>query len=723
MSTFITGAAGTGKTTLLLKRALAAAEESPVLLTSASAGSLGVIRASVRHPRATVRELHLIALDLLSNAELIDDVRAAQLFEQVAQSLLSLEWTEFIEAEVDPEVPGLRAPERFLDAAFRLFSKLRDARISPEHFLESALRGATQFYAKPPNLAHPDLLYYTKDSHRSSLDADAVELQRQYRREIDLAKILAKLYRSYLDHPVRQGCLTKRDAIAEAARKLEENAATSAGLRSAYPLMFIDDAQELTVGELQFLQAIYGKTLDGVTLAGDTESATSTFRGARPDRVFEIEGERIVLTDQHRSPFAIDVACRHLLGTPGPSPISTDPEIALRLFRATTRRAEAQFIAEHVISLLRSGVPQEQIAIIFRSVHAIRPYRDALIERNVPVQVAGDLNLFGEPEAQDALAVLWALHDPFRHEYLLRVLSGHALALSDASVYALCSEPPDAQTLLFAEESEPAGETRSGHWDPKRDLRLGWNAVRGDQDDRLEPLALERLISFREKRARWIEAQRSLSVPALVRLVWSEGLARAGEAESAAAFYQQHTLRRLFGRIVQFCESHPDAALGDFLDYAHMRMESGFEACELSEDAGAVRLLSLDAARGREFDHVLLPNVRAGSFPRWYVPDAFLYSPSQGMIAKENVGEARAARTAKFTYYVFRTKAREAYNREERRAFVYAMRRACKSVLVTASERATRGVTAPEFLTELQAARLPGAVDNSDRWRPAKSVY
>jgi superfamily I DNA/RNA helicase len=93
------------------------------------------------------------------------------------------------------------------------------------------------------------------------------------------------------------------------------------------------------------------------------------------------------------------------------------------------------------------------------------------------------------------------------------------------------------------------------------------------------------------------------------------------------------------------------------------------------------------------------------------------------MIAKENVGEARAARTAKFTYYMFRTKAREAYNKEERRAFVYAMRRAKRSLLVTACERATRGVTAPEFLAELQAARLAGTVDISDRWRPTRAVF
>lgn len=723
MSEFITGPAGSGKTTQLVRQALEAAEQSQILVTSPSPSTLGLLRERVRHPSAAVERLQTLAIELLTGSELVDDARAAVLFEQASHSLLSLEWTEFIEAEVDPEIPGLRAPERFLEAAFRLFCKLRDARISPKQFLESALRGATQFYANPPNFANPNLLFYTKDSYRDSLDVDGTELQRQYRREIDLAKILAKLYQSYLAHPVRKGCLTGRDSVAQAAEMLEKEPQAAARMRARFPRVFADDVQEFTLGELQFLQAIYGPELQGVTLAGDPESATSTFRGARPDRVFAVQGTRSALEGQHRSPFAVDVACRHLSGSPGSPPISTDPTIGLRLFRATTRRAEAQFVADHVIELLNAGVAHGEIALLFRSVETIRPYRDALLERNVRVQVAGDLNVFTEPEALDALAVLWAVHDPFRHEYLLRVLSGPALAFSDAAVAVLCADPPDAQTLLLAEPLADLSESTGRRWDPKRDLRLGWNVLRGDQDGQLDALTLSRLREFRIRRARWVEALRTHSLRSAARLIWSEGLARNGAPESARAVYQQLVLKRLDDRMERFVQQHPDATLGDFLEDASNRMDSAFEASELREVPGAVRILSIDAARGREFDHVVLPNVRAGCFPRWYVPDAFLYSPSLGMIAKENVGEAKAARTAKFTYYMFASKAREAYNREERRAFIYAMRRAKKSVLVTAHERPTRGVTAPEFLAELQAARLPGTIDSSDHWQPAKTVF
>ncbi|HET9097288.1 MAG TPA: UvrD-helicase domain-containing protein, partial [Candidatus Baltobacteraceae bacterium] len=428
MSTFIIGAAGTGKTTELARRALLAAQRGPVLVTSVSPAGLTGLRARLVHPNVHVRELHELALECLPRAEPIDDVRAAALFAEAAQPLLTLEWREIIEAQVDPEVPGLRSPDRFLDAAFRLFCKLRDARISPEQFLESALRGAMQFYAKPPNFAHPDLLYYTKDAYRDSLAADGPELQRQYRREVDLAKILAKLYRSYLEHPVKQGCLTPRDIIAQAADVLQSNPAAAGTLRERYPSIFIDDAQELTIGELQLLQTVYGENLDGATLAGDQESAISTFRGARPDRVFSLPGERTTMELQHRSPFAIDAASRHVLGTAAVPPAPAATDAGLTLFRASTRRAEAQFIAEHIVELLRAGTPHDEIAVLFRCVRDVRPYRDALLEHNVKVQVAGDLNLFDEPEALDALAVLWAVHDPFRHDYLLRVLSGPALA-------------------------------------------------------------------------------------------------------------------------------------------------------------------------------------------------------------------------------------------------------------------------------------------------------
>ena len=165
-------------------------------------------------------------------------------------------------------------------------------------------------------------------------------------------------------------------------------------------------------------------------------------------------------------------------------------------------------------------------------------------------------------------------------------------------------------------------------------------------------------------------------------------------------------LRRLLDRLEEFAAEHPEARVAEILAYAQQRMESDLESCEAADPRGAgrgfVQMLSVEAAQGLEFDHVVVGNVRPGSFPLWYAPEAFLFSPKLGMIPKENAGEAQAARTAKFSYYIFRTKATQRYNERERRALHYAIRRARESVLVTASGTPTRGITAPELLEELR---------------------
>ena len=698
----ITGAPGTGKTTALRARLERFVREFP-----------RKAYLFAEHPNDVVALAEHVLRTAGRPVTIVDDVEAEWVFAHCAQPLFQLEWDELIAGTIDPEVPGLRSPERFLVAAFRLIRKLRDAAISPSEFLDRALTGATSFYASPPNFAHPDLIYATKDAYRDSLDVTPAELRRQYRHEVDLAKVLAKLYQTYVDEVRASRAMTRRDGIAEALETLAADPAIAQTVRTSAASAFIDEAQESTLGTALLLEAIYGSELKGVTLAGDAASATSTFSGARPERIFKPVAVTIVLHQQHRNVVAIELASRHV--TRSHAKIDADGvERAVVLHRAKTEGDEAIYVADAVRRHLSDGTAPRDIAVIFRSVADVHAYQEALLDRNVPVAVSGDVNIFSDRRALDALALLWNVWDPFRHDWLIRTLRGPAYALSDSTIATLCAEPPDAQTALFTFDDEPAPTTRSGRWDPKRDLRLGWNVTRGDQDDALNPTARERVRSFRLTRDRWLRALQELPFPAFVREVWRDGLAMQGAPGSARALAQQLLLGRILRRLNAYANAHPQATLGDILAYAQARSESSLETCEIDGDERFVQILSIDAARGRSFDYVVIPDARAGSFPRWYVPDSFLFSPKLGMIPKDNVGDARAARTAKFSYYLFKAKAREAYNDEERRAFVYALRRARRGVLVSASGKATRGTTAPEFLEELRNARLPGSFDDGD---------
>jgi len=707
----IVGPAGSGKTAALLQRSVRALRENAdVLLSGPGRRAVARLRAGIlalapeRAPIcATLGEVALEVLQTLRpgvEAELISDVRAAQVFESVGARLFSLDWTEFVSAEIDPEITGLRAPEHFSSAAFRLIRRLRAAQISPDRFRDLCLKGATKFYGKPPNFASADLLLETGPKYRDSLRVTPQDLARQHERELDLVKILVRLYATYVETLVARGCLTGADAIYEATALLKERG-PAAFARYRYAL--IDDAQDLDAGELAFLEALFGAGLPGVTLAGDEREASRVYAGARGDTALKNASTVAALTGSYRCDASILQLAERILEPAKKAP-ALPHDAAVEAYRGATTDDEARFVATTAARLVRDGVAPERIAVITRRLAGAIDVIDGLLARGIPVDLAGQASLFAFPAVQDALAALWALVDPYRHDWLLRNLESPWLALADATIAQLCGEPSQPQALLFEISGDVPEESR-GRWDRRRDLRLGRNVTRGDADAELSAEARERLGAFRAALARWECLERDLDPPALARLILAETVAPALRDDARGRF-ERGLIARLLDGIDTFYARDPSASLEDYLRYAENVADADADLLALDvRDSDALHVIDIEAAKGREFDHVFIIDARAGAFPRYYVPDAFLFTPSHGMIPKENVGnDARTARTAKFTYLHFALKLRERYNQQERKAFYCAASRARRRLYVSTSGRATRGAAAPEFLEETRKA-------------------
>ena len=147
------------------------------------AGSRGLSRAEplVIEADARSRRIRRRAFDRSgTDVALVDDVDAELAFARACAPLFTLEWEEFARDQLDPEVPGLRTPERFLAIRLSIDPAIAGCRrIAGGAFFRSALHGATEFYANPPNFADPELLAATKSSYHDSLDVTPDELARQ----------------------------------------------------------------------------------------------------------------------------------------------------------------------------------------------------------------------------------------------------------------------------------------------------------------------------------------------------------------------------------------------------------------------------------------------------------------------------------------------------------------------------------------------------------------
>jgi superfamily I DNA/RNA helicase len=706
------GPPGSGKTQTLLARAsdVAVRTGRPTLVSSAVDCAVARLCAGADTRTMHGTTLGALAFEILAAQrrydgdarpiELVSEARASHRFERVGAELFALEWTEFAAAELDPEITGLRAPERFAATAFRLMRKLRAALVSPEEFKAYGLRAAADFYGHPPNFASADLLVETPAKYRDSLRVDARELERQRAREVDLVKILARLYASYADDVETTGEYTRADAVYAATHLLRARGDLRDATRARFGAACIDDAQDLTDGEVALLVALFGERLPSVTIAGDEQQRVRGFGGGARLGAFKHAPVTIAFAGSYRSSHAIANAAHIGLGAPA-TPQTFD---GVTLYRAETQREEARFVAGEVARAIARGVAPERIAVVARNLACAHPYIDALLARDVAADPRGQANLYEFPAVLDAIAALWAATDPFRHDFLLRNFEAPWLRLSDASIAVLCAEPAVAQPLLF--ELPPDGEDDPiNRWDRKRDLRLGRNFTRGDADTSLGDEARARVAAFRSACERWQRAARSLDLPALARLVLAE-TSLATLAPGARGRFERALVGRLIDAIDAFAERSPLATLHDFLEHAERIAGAEGDVLTIApRDPCAVHVCDVETLAGASYDAVFIVDVRAGAWPRYYVPDAFLFTPKHGMIPKDNVGDADAARTAKFTWATGRFKFRNAYNDEDRRAFYLAASRAERTLCVTAWGRATQGKNTPEILSELERAR------------------
>ena len=656
MSTLFSGPPGSGKSTHLRARA---AELSRDL------GDEAVVLHSPPLHDVTARAIQTLALPEAPST-CIDEARAFDLFVRAAQPLLELGWTEF-SSDLDPEVAGLRSPERFLAQAFSLIGKLESALMKPSAFLDASLRGATTFYGTPPNFSHPPLLLATAEKYRGSLAVENGELARQHKHEVALARILAKLYADYRSALEGQSLSTYSGRLMNLVLHLRTHSGDARRALGPLRAICIDDVQNCTFAEIELLRVLSDEGGALLCLAGDADSSLARFRGARPEAALRLASEHQTLSHNYRRPSSREVA------------------------RPPNQDDEADTIARWVQQQCATGTSPNEILVVLRSMERSLLYENALVAHGITVQTIGACNPLAHRDALDALAPLFFLAQPERNEWLLRLLASPTMALSDASLATLCGVP-QAQIELVVSPNLPSSR------DPLRYVRLMQNVLTGERDGEISSVAAQRISQLRSLRNAWLG--HSSDQPTLVRRIWNDVIAR--KDTQAAVATQRIVLGNLFARIVEFFKLQPKATLDDFLHEALRVLNDPFARTDVAAIPGALQLRSIDAISGMEFACVVVANAKAGSFPRWYVPDAFLFSPQLGIVPRDNVGDAKSSRTAKITYYLHSNTTRDRYNKQERLAFEYALSRATRAVLVTASGRPTSGRTAPEFCDEFR---------------------
>ena len=377
-------------------------------------------------------------------------------------------------------------------------------------------------------------------------------------------------------------------------------------LHKQYRFIQVDEYQDTNIAQNEIVELLSGAT-DNVLAVGDQDQSIYEWRGASPEAIDTFvnrgRGKKtgatlFKLSTNYRSTPEIIATADRLIKH---SPKRVAMEFAAareslgkppRLDCYLAPEEEAKAVAEKVkacINLL--GVPPAEIAVFYRLNDMSRPVETALARLQIPYKVFGGLSFYDRAEIRDCISMLRVIANPKDSAAFARVVNkpkrgvgekGIGLienyaAMKNIDLIAACGQSDE----IFG-DSATADAVRQVHYCFRIDP-----ATQSPADCLAEAVSrtgyIKHLESHEKEDAVKIE-ERKRNVQELINSValWGQDEAKAGHK----------------------------AAIGDYLGYIQL-----LTSADNDKSDNAVRLMSLHASKGLEFDIVFMVGVEAGLLP------------------------------------------------------------------------------------------------------------
>ena len=356
-----------------------------------------------------------------------------------------------------------------------------------------------------------------------------------------------------------------------------------------------------------------------------------------------------------------------------------EPGGEVAFWRCASERAQAQAVAAEVERLIaREDVAPEDVCVLVRSVRGEgQAVAVAFEERAVPYRLSGAAAFFQRAEVRDLLAWLRLLVDP-----------GDAGAV----VRALARPPVELRAIDLARVTQIARRR-------KLDMVAALGAAL--ESPQIPPEARERITHFlRLHRAAAAAIDSTRPDLYVHRLVERLGLRRQLLfAASTEVVERLQNLARFAELAADYVRRAPQATARDFARSIAAVAEAGLreEEAATGERPHGVRVMSMHAAKGLEFDHVYVLGLMAARMPG---PRRRALEPIPEALIKEAVPpDTKATHVA-----------------EMRRLLHVAMTRARRRLVLAFPERSERGaLQQPSPFAEEARAAVGGEWEDSAR--------
>lgn len=463
--------------------------------------------------------------------------------------------------------------------------------------------------------------------------------QRDYYAKVATSQMdtISTVWRIYDEQLKEQRAVDFDDLIVRTVSMLKEHAAVREHYQKRFRYIHIDEYQDTNRAQYEFVKLLVNETTNNICVVGDTDQNIYSWRGANIRNILNFEHDfagahTVLLEENYRSTgnilkLANTAIQKNTVRTEKNLFTSQGEGEKVHIIPCWDEGAEAEKIARKAGELIASGVEATSIAVLYRANFQSRVLEEGFLKENIPYNLLGT-KFFERKEIKDVMSYLRAALNRSSQQDLRRVFETPKRGLGKVTI-----------AKIFANE-EISGKAA-----------LKVQEVYDFLDTivvRLETEPLSHIISM---------------------IIVDSGMEKELLEGGSDDKERLENARELVSLTVRYDTRNGMEALMEFLEETSLQADQDND----TKEKEGVRLMTIHASKGLEFDYVFVVGLEQDLFPH------------------KNIGNRK------------RSKEEE---EEERRLFYVAVTRARKQLFLSYAELRTifgqKQINAPsEFLADV----------------------
>lgn len=384
--------------------------------------------------------------------------------------------------------------------------------------------------------------------------------------------------------------------------------------QNRYRYILVDEYQDTNFAQYLIVKKL-AAAHHNLCVVGDDAQSIYAFRGANIQNILNFrrdypEAATVKLEQNYRSTSNIVNAANAIIKNNSeqiPKEVWTDKEegAKIRVHLLSNETEEANTVANSIFeSKLNFQLNNSQFAILYRTNAQSRALEEALIKRHIPYKIYAGMSFYKRKEIKDVLAYFRLVINNYDEESLRKVINYPLRGIGSTTMDKVIACAKEQNTRI-------------------------WNVIAHPDDFSLEVNMPTRskLQDFASRiKAYTAQLQTTNAYDLAMHIVTTTGVLQDLK-DNIAEKERLENVEELLDSVKEFTEKTPESSFneetGELIDQYFPTLDRYMESIALltdeeekeSDDLDKVKLMTIHAAKGLEFDHVYLTGMEENLFP------------------------------------------------------------------------------------------------------------